>query len=249
MEREESIIDAILNEDNLDDDSQAELGQNIGGDVDAIKANQDSGSNNSKSRNKKKKKKNRRKKGSSGPDVIDINRFVLNVCKRLKERKTYLVYTAVGCLGVSALNDLVKEVEAVQACGGQKTADGRRFRTGGGILWSVLKTRDPDAYKEIMKKGKEFEKQFRQQNIRQGRVQTKQTSIGGKDHMSMASLQRLDQANTGNTSDGSHVATLVPNPIEQCNAKEKQIPVHDRIRVPVSYDDLLGDEDQEEKST
>ena len=48
-------------------------------------------------------------------------------------------------------------MEAIQACGGQKTADGRRFRTGGGILWSVLKVRDPNAYKEIMRRGKEFE--------------------------------------------------------------------------------------------
>ena len=48
-------------------------------------------------------------------------------------------------------------MDAIQACGGQMTADGRRFRTGGGILWSIIKTREPKAYKEIMKKTKEFE--------------------------------------------------------------------------------------------
>lgn len=37
-------------------------------------------------------------------------RFVLDICRRLQEKKTYLVYTAVGCLGVPALDDLVKEV-------------------------------------------------------------------------------------------------------------------------------------------
>ena len=37
------------------------------------------------------------------------------------------------------------------------TADGKRSRTGGGILWSIIKVRDPNAYKEIMKRGKEFE--------------------------------------------------------------------------------------------
>lgn len=37
-------------------------------------------------------------------------RFVLDTCRRLKEKKSYMVYTAVGCLGVSALCDLVKEV-------------------------------------------------------------------------------------------------------------------------------------------
>jgi len=48
-------------------------------------------------------------------------------------------------------------VDAIQACGGQRTADGRRFRTGGGILWSILKVREPKVFKEIMKKTKEFE--------------------------------------------------------------------------------------------
>lgn len=37
-------------------------------------------------------------------------RFVLNTCKRLKEKKSYLVWNAVGCLGVTAVNDLVREV-------------------------------------------------------------------------------------------------------------------------------------------
>lgn len=48
-------------------------------------------------------------------------------------------------------------MDAIQTCGGQKTADGRRFRTGGGILWSILKVREPKVYKEIIKKAKEFE--------------------------------------------------------------------------------------------
>lgn len=49
------------------------------------------------------------------------------------------------------------QVCAIQSCGGQMTVDGRRFRTGGGILWNIMKTREPMAYKEIMKKAKEFE--------------------------------------------------------------------------------------------
>lgn len=49
------------------------------------------------------------------------------------------------------------QVDAVQACGGQKTSLGDRFRSGGGILWNILKTRDPSAYKEIMKKGNDFQ--------------------------------------------------------------------------------------------
>lgn len=37
------------------------------------------------------------------------------------------------------------------------THDGKRFRFGGGVLWSIIKAREPKAYKEIMKKGREFE--------------------------------------------------------------------------------------------
>jgi len=48
-------------------------------------------------------------------------------------------------------------VDAIQSCGGQKTVDGSRFRTRGGVLWSIIKVREPNAYKEIMKKAKEFE--------------------------------------------------------------------------------------------
>ena len=34
-----------------------------------------------------------------------------------------------GCLEASALSDLIKEVDAIQACGDHMTADGKRFRT------------------------------------------------------------------------------------------------------------------------
>ena len=47
-----------------------------------------------------------------------------------------------------------------EVCGGQTIADGSRFRTGGGILWNILKSREPKAYKEIMAKGKELEVHF-----------------------------------------------------------------------------------------
>ena len=48
-------------------------------------------------------------------------------------------------------------MDAIEACGGQMTADGRRHRNGGGILWGIIKVREPKVYKEIMKKAKEFE--------------------------------------------------------------------------------------------
>lgn len=41
---------------------------------------------------------------------------MIETCKRLKERKSYLVYTAVGCLGIAALSDLIKEVWYPSLC-------------------------------------------------------------------------------------------------------------------------------------
>ncbi|KAK4795133.1 hypothetical protein SAY86_013127 [Trapa natans] len=110
-----------------------------------------------KRRRKANKKKNRRRRRDTEPNVTDINRFVLDTCRRLREKKSYMVYTAVGHLGISAFSDFVREVDAIQACGGQMTADGKRQRTGGGILWGIIKVREPNAYREIMKKAKEFE--------------------------------------------------------------------------------------------
>ncbi|KAK6927307.1 Phosphorylated adapter RNA export protein, RNA-binding domain, partial [Dillenia turbinata] len=188
MEGEDSILETLYEEDNLEDLEDVEMldveegelleekpqiqsGQNSGrGDANIVV--QDTCSRNRRRRSNKKKSK--RNKSSSVPNVTDINRFVIDTCKRLKERKSYLIWNAVGCLGVSAMSDLIKEVDVIQACGGQLTADGKRFQTGGGVLWNILKTREPDAYKEIMKRGKEFEKGFRQQNFRQAPQEKKQ---------------------------------------------------------------------------
>ncbi|KAM7493513.1 hypothetical protein LguiB_028122 [Lonicera macranthoides] len=248
MEGGESIFDEIFEEENLDvedvdmldveegelveQNSQIATGQNSAGDVN--KENQDSGNKNRRRRNKKK---NKRKKGYSGPNVTDINRFVLDVCKRLKEKKSYLVWTAVACLGVSALSDLVKEVDAIQACGGQKTADGRRFRTGGGILWGILKVRDPNVYKEIMKKGNEFETPTKN---RETTTTSQGIVIPSKDHTTTSTTT------TVSILDGSDdIPPVAQNQVEQRSDNEgKRAPVHDRIRVPVAYDDdLLGAED------
>jgi len=34
----------------------------------------------------------------------------MDTCRRLKEKKSYLVWEAIACLGVCAVSDLVKEV-------------------------------------------------------------------------------------------------------------------------------------------
>ncbi|XP_019075180.1 uncharacterized protein LOC100247482 isoform X1 [Vitis vinifera] len=285
MEGGDNILEAIYEEDDLEDvemldiegehvdveegecvdvegEFMKENSQSSGQIVNTV--NQDACSKNRRRRQNK--RKNKRKKSGSVPKVTDINRFVLDTCKRLKEKKSYLVWTAVGCLGVSALSDLVKEediikqinliskwiediiqinllhvkwllnwiknVDAIQACGGQMTADGKRSRTGGGILWSIIKVRDPNAYKEIMKRGKEFEKQFRQPNSKQPPAQNKEASSQNIVHTS------IDDTAI-NVSDGSQLTPPVQDQLEQPNAGGNRVSVHNRMRVPVTYDDLL----------
>ncbi|KAL2940211.1 Phosphorylated adapter RNA export protein [Bienertia sinuspersici] len=181
---------------------------------------------------KKKKKKHKNKKAMPKSDGVDIDSFVMGVCKRLRERKSYLVYTAVGVLGISALRDFVQEVDAVQACGGQKTALGDRFRSGGGILWNILKARNPNAFKEIMQKGKEFEKQFRRP-FSNAQPPGPSCAITSKPMASTSDDVELEPAE------------LSVQPI----IEEKRSSVHDRIRVPVSYDDLSGEDPPKDHSS
>lgn len=42
--------------------------------------------------------------------LLMFNRFVIETCRHLKEHKSYLLWNAIGCLGVSVVKDLVKEV-------------------------------------------------------------------------------------------------------------------------------------------
>ncbi|XP_031264961.1 uncharacterized protein LOC116123306 [Pistacia vera] len=252
MEEGENILGAIYEDDNLEDlediemldveegellehdsSTQTNLEQSHGGDANV--GNVELQSKNRRRRANK--KKNKKKRSGLGPKFTDINRFVSDTCKHLKERKSYMVYTAVGCLGVSALSDLIKEVDAIQACGGQMTADGRRSRTGGGILWGIIRARSPGTYKEIMKKTKEFEKQFKQQNNRQAVEQTKEDSS-----------HRADFALTNEISpsipDGSEI--VPQNQQKQSSVEGKHKSVRERIRVPVSYDDLLVEDSRTE---
>lgn len=238
MEEGDNILDVIYDDDDLDDDVdmidveegelvepnlQNVLEQSSAGDIN--EANQESYSENSKcgASKKKKKKKNKRKRKGSGPKVTNIDRFVLDTCRHLKEKKSYMVYTAAGCLGMFALSDIIKEVDAIQACGGQKTADGRRFRSGGGILWNIIKVQEPKAYKEIMKRAKEFEKQFRQPNV-------KQLNMPKKDDSSQGLALSFAGSDQGNVSDSAFLASEMQNQHEPVTSKENFISVHDRLK-------------------
>ncbi|XP_057799812.1 uncharacterized protein LOC131015430 [Salvia miltiorrhiza] len=251
MEGQESLLDTLFDEENLEDGQDVEMLDVEEGEFVELNPRTRAGessndhdiqenkeSNKPSSKQKKRKKKNKRKRGGNvGPNVTDINRFVLDACKRLRETKSYLMYTAVGCLGVAALSDLIKEVDAIQACGGQKTSDGSRFRKGGGILWNIIKARDPNAYKEIMRQGREFEKQFKQQK-QEPAAQHAETPPAN------APLD-ASQNKKGNPSGNLE---LGPHDQSQRDAVQTRASVHERIRMPVIYDDcLFGGEDPKDK--
>ncbi|XP_011081707.1 uncharacterized protein LOC105164691 isoform X2 [Sesamum indicum] len=254
MEGGESLLDTLFDEEIVDDGQDVEMldieegelteqisNTEVGESCDVGNDQENQESNRRISRQKKRKKKNKRKRGSSaGPNITNINRFVLDACKRLREKKSYLMWTAVGCLGVSALSDLVKEVDAIQACGGQKTADGSRFRSGGGILWNIIKVRDPNAYKEIMRKGKEFEKQFKQQL--HGKQEPKQQAEASSPSITLDANQAKS-----NISDCLELTCHDRSQHELMAAPQKRASVHERIRMPVTYDDLPGGEDPKDE--
>ncbi|XP_010244349.1 PREDICTED: uncharacterized protein LOC104588206 [Nelumbo nucifera] len=191
----------------------------------------------SRNRRRWKKKRNKKKNGSVS-NITDINRFVIDTCRHLKEKKSYLVWAAVGCLGIAALGDLVREVKAIQACGGQMTADGKRPRTGGGILWNILKVREPKAYKEIMTKGKEFEKQLRKQGIRQ--------PLGQKEGSSQRSVCASSDGISDHVADDLPLATKTQSEAERNGAQGRRTSVLNRIRIPVAYEDLVEEDPKDE---
>ncbi|KAJ0264566.1 Uncharacterized protein HA466_0028960 [Hirschfeldia incana] len=256
MEGEESVLDAIYEEedgfDTMEDVDMVDVeegeivveehelhsgnGHNGVGDGDKDKEGILGKKDGQNQQNKNKRKKNKKKKRRNGPVMgkpMDLDRFVRDTCRRLKEKKSYMVYTAVGCLGIPALSDLVNEVEAIEKCGGQVTADGSRKRSGGGVLWNIIKARQPASYREIMKKTMEFEKQFRYPNTR--------PKLGPKRDEGSSS-EGFASANA--SSDEALVIEMCAMPVAEqteSNPQKERKSVHERIRVPVSYDDLFGE--------
>uniref|UniRef100_A0A0D9V216 Phosphorylated adapter RNA export protein n=1 Tax=Leersia perrieri TaxID=77586 RepID=A0A0D9V216_9ORYZ len=258
MERGPSVLGAVLGEETLDFDGDdvemadadeameeaerapvaaaapATGGGGGGGGVGEVEMRGAAGKN---KKNKKKKSGRRKNKGrpEGPPKIADINRFVNDTCKRLKEKKSYLVWNAVGCLGFSAVSDLVREVEAIQKCGGQTIADGSRFRTGGGILWNILKSREPKAYKEIMAKGRELEKQFR---YTKGRPQTSRNEDASSQGSALIDEDIEAHGEKQLSDDPERLVDAEKSPPLPDNKAERK-PLADRIRVPVAYDDLF----------
>eukprot|EP00268_Persea_americana_P059706 TRINITY_DN7364_c0_g2_i3.p1 TRINITY_DN7364_c0_g2~~TRINITY_DN7364_c0_g2_i3.p1 ORF type:complete len:131 (-),score=26.59 TRINITY_DN7364_c0_g2_i3:2589-2981(-) len=120
----DNVLEAIFDDETLDQDAEmldaetleeddgqpillVESTQTNGGDGDSA-AKQESLGRSSKRRANRKKRRNKKK--GSVDNVTDINRFVIDTCRHLKEKKSYLIWNAVGCLGISAVRDLIKEV-------------------------------------------------------------------------------------------------------------------------------------------
>jgi len=134
MEGEESLLDAINEEDgfeNLEDvemvdveegeivvDHDLDSGERQNDDGDGVKDKEailgEKNGLQQTNKNKRKKKKKKRK-GPVMDKPMSVDWFVRDTCRRLKEKKSYMIYTAVGCLGIAALSDLVNEWQSCLA--------------------------------------------------------------------------------------------------------------------------------------
>lgn len=85
-----------------------------------------------------------------------------------------------------------------------------------------------------------MQKQFKQHDVKQPPRQNKAISSQG------VSLESADQG-AGNSLDGSRLSSHIEDQLEQSFVEQKCPSVHDRIRVPVAYDDLPGVEDSKDE--
>ncbi|KAG0626855.1 hypothetical protein M758_2G156900 [Ceratodon purpureus] len=115
---------------------------------------EEQGKNHRKKKNRKKRKGDRRKQSVSREQTMSIERFVVMTCRRIDEPKYPLFREAVDRIGVDAMKALLNQVDVIEKCGGQMTADGVRRRSAGGVLWNLLRDHvGPGLYKDIMKEG------------------------------------------------------------------------------------------------
>lgn len=85
-----------------------------------------------------------------------------------------------------------------------------------------------------------LQKQFKRPNLRQ---ETEQ----GKDGLSQSIVGDTLNKTVPDVSDGLQVMSEVKNQNETSNHEEKRPSVHERLRVPVSYDDdLLGSDPKDD---
>jgi hypothetical protein len=97
------------------------------------------------------------------------DRFTKQLAAELHEPKLALLRRAVNLLGVTVASQLLADVQALEASGGQMTASGDRKRTPGGVFWNLLKaqaTGDEWTYIFSEEKEKEKERNKRRQKER-----------------------------------------------------------------------------------
>lgn len=132
---------------------------------------------NQKKKKKKKKRGERRRQSAPREKTVIIERFVVQTCRRIEETKYPLFREAVDRIGIEAMKGLLNQVDAIQKCGGQMTADGLRRRSAGGVLWNLLRDHvGPVLYKEIMKEGN-------RKHIEQQKAKQKERGTGKRQHM------------------------------------------------------------------
>jgi len=113
---------------------------------------------------------------------VDVARFAKGVAAELEEPKAALVRRAVDTLGVDLVTELVEQVRAIEAEGGQMIKGGERRRTPGGVFWNVLKEGadgrvSPAEYGHIFAEEKEAQKE--RVRRRQSRKNNQQQRVGG----------------------------------------------------------------------
>lgn len=253
------------------------------------KEKEDEGKIHRKKKNRKKRKGDRRKQSVSREQAMSIERFVVQTCRRIDEPKYPLFREAVDRIGVDAMKALLNQVDVIEKCGGQMTADGVRRRSAGGVLWNLLRDHvGPGLYKEIMKEGnrKHIEQQKARSKEREnekGNGKRQHTDVDDQDERHNAKRRRTSTDIDGPASrsgrgvsrerhapraslreEADNVRTpaalqnawvqglkkhserggLNPKPLEG-NAPEGGIPVgtkrpvSERIRMTVSYGDLV----------
>lgn len=85
-----------------------------------------------------------------------------------------------------------------------------------------------------------MQKQFKQPNIRQETGQKKEAASPG-------TANAVTNGPPVKFSDGPQLISHVQNQQEQSNTDIKRVSVHERLRIPVSYDDnLLGEDPSNE---
>lgn len=165
--------------------------------------------------------------------VIDIGRLCRELCQTLKEPKLPLMRRALDTLGVSAVEDLLQDVDKVEISGGQMTADGDRRRTPGGVFWNLLKQRaTKEEYDHIF----ETEKELQKQRARRRQARRNQVRLEARKDRDSASPSLLRSSE-----DGSRSPVVATSPSEKASPIDPRNKAGKRFGIePTDQQDGVG---------